>query len=58
MNDHDHDLECLLKGEREARKRYEQLRGYPPDEQAKALVLWQEATEAVREFRSTYLARH
>jgi hypothetical protein len=52
------DLESLLKAEREARGRYEQLRGYPAEEQAKALALWQEATEAVREFRSTYLARH
>ena len=50
MDVHDRDLKSLLKAEREARGRYEQLRGYPPDEQAKALALWQEATEAVREF--------
>jgi len=49
---HDRDLKSLLKAERGARGRYEQLRGYPPDEQAKALALWQEATEAVREYRS------
>jgi hypothetical protein len=48
------DLERLLKAELEARERYEQLRGYPPDEQATALALWQEATEAVREYRSKY----
>jgi hypothetical protein len=54
VNDHDHDLQYLLKAEREARDRYEQLRGYPADEQAKALALWREATEAVREFRSKY----
>ena len=58
MDDHDRDLESLLKAVREARKRYEQLRGYPPDEQAKAVALWQEATEAVREYRSMYQARH
>jgi hypothetical protein len=35
MDVHDRDLKSLLKAEREARGRYEQLRGYPPDEQAK-----------------------
>jgi hypothetical protein len=54
MDVHDRDLKSLLKAEREARGRYEQLRGYPPDEQAKALALWQEATEAVREYRSKF----
>jgi hypothetical protein len=54
MDDQDRDRERLLKEEREARQRYEQLRGYPPHEQAKALALWQEATEAVREYRSKY----
>jgi hypothetical protein len=38
------DQQFLLKAEREARDRYEQLRGYPADEQAKALTIWQEAT--------------
>jgi hypothetical protein len=51
MDVHDRDLKSLLKEEREARQRYEQLRGYPPNEQAKALALWQEATEAVRKYR-------
>jgi hypothetical protein len=54
MDVHDRDLKSLLKEEREARQRYEQLRGYPPNEQAKALALWQEATEAVREYRSKH----
>jgi hypothetical protein len=54
MDVHDRDLKSLLKDEREARQRYEQLRGYPPSEQAKALALCQEATEAVREYRSKY----
>ena len=54
MDVHDRDLKSLLKAEREACGRYEQLRGYPPDEQAKALALWQEATEAVREYRSKF----
>jgi hypothetical protein len=54
MDVHDRDLKSLLKEEREARQRYEQLRGYPPNEQAKALALWQEATEALREYRSKY----
>ena len=58
MDNHDRDLESLLKAEREARERYEQVAGYPPDEQAKALALWQEASEAVREYRSMYQARH
>jgi hypothetical protein len=60
MADQNHDLKTLLKAERAARGRYEQLRGYPADEQAKALALWQEATEAVREYRSsiTSKARH
>jgi hypothetical protein len=58
MDNHDRDLESLLKAVRKARERYEQLRAYPPDEQAKALALWQAATEAVREYRSMYQARH
>jgi hypothetical protein len=46
MDDHDRDLESLLKAVREARERYEQLRGYPPEEQAKALALWQDGCAA------------
>jgi hypothetical protein len=53
MNAHDKDLENLLKAEREAHERYERLRGYPPDE-GEGLGFRQEATEAVREFRSKY----
>jgi hypothetical protein len=54
MDDQDHDLANLLKIEREARERYEHLRGYPSDEQVKALALWQVAAEAVRDYRSKH----
>ena len=57
MNDHNQKLDKLLKAEREAREQYEQLRGYPPDEQTKALALWHEASEAVREYRSIVSAQ-
>jgi hypothetical protein len=50
----DPNLERLLKAERLALERYERLRGYPGDVQEVALALWTEATEAVREYRSTH----
>jgi hypothetical protein len=50
----DLELERLLKAERLAFERYERLRGYPGDVQEVALVLWTEATEAVREYRSKH----
>jgi hypothetical protein len=52
--DPDPKLEHLLKAERLAFERYDRLRGYPGDVQEVALVLWTEATEAVREYRSKH----
>jgi hypothetical protein len=54
MADRDPELERLLKAERLAFERYDQLRGYPGDVQEVALALWTEATEAVRAHRAKY----
>jgi hypothetical protein len=52
MSDRDPELERLLKAERSASERYEQLRGYPGDVQAAALALRTKAAMAVRKYRS------
>jgi hypothetical protein len=54
MGEQDRELERMLKAERLAFERYEQLRGYPGDVQEAALALWTEATEAVREYRAKH----
>ena len=54
MVDPDPELEHLLKAERLAFNRYDELRGYPGDVQGPALALWTEATKAVRDYRAKH----
>ena len=49
----DSKLERLIKAERAARKHYNNLGGYPPDEQVAALASWQDARKALKEYRAT-----
>jgi hypothetical protein len=54
MANPDPELVRLLKTERFAFERYDRLRGYPGEVQAKALASWTKAAEAVRDYRSKH----
>ena len=54
MGEQDRELERMLKAERLAFERYEQLRGYPGDVQEAALALWTEAAAVVRAYRAKH----
>jgi len=48
----DGDLKRLMVAERFAHEHYDGLRGYPADVQAAALAAWQDAREALEEYRA------
>jgi hypothetical protein len=54
MADDDPELERLMKAERLAFERCEEVRGYPAAEQVAALALWTEATKVVRDYRAKH----
>jgi polysaccharide deacetylase 2 family uncharacterized protein YibQ len=49
----DDELKRLAEAERSARKHYKALAGYPADDQVAALSAWQDARQALKEYRAT-----